>query len=114
MISAATIQAVLLGSGGLLGSTMAGVGAFRLLSAFPRGLMRIPASLEKGAELLERAVAAVETQNALTEQVLELKALVMSAREDIQRMSSEREHVGRELRLMSRKIDGISCYAQVE
>ena len=114
MISAATVQALLLGSGGFLGTCMAGVGAFRLFSAATHGILRVPASLEKGAEFMERAVHAVETQNAVTEQVMELKALLITTREEIMKMSNEREQIGRELRLMSRKIEGFSCYAQDE
>ena len=53
MVSAATVQALLLGSGGFLGTCMAGVGAFRLFSAATHGILRVPASLEKGAELGE-------------------------------------------------------------
>ena len=114
MISASTVQALLLGSGGFIGTSMAGVGAFRLFTAATRGLLRVPVSLEKGAEFMERAVQAVETQNAVTEQVMELKALLMTTREEILKMGNEREQIGRELRLMSRKIEGFSCYAQDE
>jgi len=39
MISAATVQALLLGSGGFIGTSMAGVGAFRLFTATTRGAM---------------------------------------------------------------------------
>jgi hypothetical protein len=56
----------------------------------------------------------VETQNAVSEQVMELKALLMATREEIMKMGNEREQIGRELRLMSRKIEGFSCYAQDE
>jgi capsid protein len=114
MISAATVQALLLGSGGFIGTSMAGVGAFRLFTAATRGLLRVPISLEKGAEFMERAVQAVETQNEVTEQVMELKALLMTTREEILKIGAEREQIGRELRLMSRKIEGFSCYAQDE
>jgi hypothetical protein len=114
MISAATVQAVLLGSGGFLGTCMAGVGAFRLFAAATRGVLRVPLSMEKGADCLERVVRAVETQNAVTDQVVELKGLLMTTREEILKMGSEREQFGRELRLMSRKIEGFSCYAQDE
>ena len=112
MISAATIQALLLGSGGFIGTSMAGVGAFRLFSTATRGVLRVPASLEKGAESLERAVQAVETQNMVSDQVMELKGLLMATREEIQRIAAEREHVGRELRLMSRKLEAFTCYVQ--
>ena len=114
MISAATVQALLLGSGGFLGTCMAGVGAYRLFSAATRGVMRVPISLEKGAECLERVVHAVETQNVVSDQVMELKGLLMTTREEILKMGNERELIGRELRLMSRKIEGFSCYAQEE
>jgi hypothetical protein len=114
MLSAATVQALLLGSGGFIGTCMTGVGAYRLFSAATRGVMRVPISMEKGAESLERMVQAIETQNAVTDQVMELKALLMTTREEILKIGSEREQIGRELRLMSRKIEGFSCYAQEE
>jgi hypothetical protein len=114
MISATEVQALLLGAGGFLGTSMAGVGAFRLFSAATRGVLRVPASLEKGAECLDRVVLAVETQNAVSDQVMELKGLLMTTREEIMKIGNEREQIGRELRLMSRKIEGFSCYAQDE
>ena len=112
MFSANELQALLLGSGGFLGTTMAGIGAYRLFSSTTRRLMRVPDSLEKGADSIERLVAAVETQNAVTGQVTELKALLMATREEIMKVMNEREQIGRELRLMSRKIESFSCYAQ--
>jgi hypothetical protein len=114
MISASSVQAILLGSGGFLGTCMAGVGAYKLFSATTRGMMRVPISMEKGAECLERVVRAVETQNLVSQQVMELKALLMATREEILKIGTEREQIGRELRLMSRKIEGFSCYAQDE
>jgi hypothetical protein len=114
MISPATIQAVLLGSGGFLGTSMAGVGAYRLFSSATRGVMRVPNSLEKGVDFLERAVRAVETQNAVSDQVMELKGLLMTTREEIMKMSNERELIGRELRLMARKIESLAAYGPDE
>ena len=114
MFSANEVQALLLGSGGFLGTCMAGVGAYRLFSAATRGVMRVPLSLEKGADSLERVVRALETQNAVSDQVMELKGLLMTTRDDILKMGTEREQIGRELRLRSRKIEGFSCYAQEE
>jgi hypothetical protein len=111
MVSANEIQALLLGSGGFLGTCMAGVGAYRMFSAATRGVMRVPLSLEKTAESLERVALAVETQNTVSDQVMELKGLLMTTREDILKMSNERELIGRELRLMSRKIEAFSCHA---
>ena len=114
MFSANEVQALLLGSGGFLGTCMAGVGAYRLFSAATRGVLRVPMSLEKGADSLERVVRAIESQNAVSDQVMELKGLLMTTRDDILKMGTEREQIGRELRLMSRKIEGFSCYAQEE
>jgi N-acyl-D-aspartate/D-glutamate deacylase len=112
MISASQIEALLLGSGGFLGTCMAGVGAFRLFSAATHGVLRVPISLEKGAESLQRVMIAIEAQNAVTDRVMEMKALLMATREEILKMASEREEFGRELRLMSRKIEAFACFAQ--
>jgi len=38
MISAAQLQALLLGSGGFIGTCMAGIGAYRLFAAATRGV----------------------------------------------------------------------------
>jgi hypothetical protein len=111
MISAVEIQALLLGSGGFLGTCMAGVGAYRLFSAATRGVLRVPVCLEKTADSMERMALAVETQNTVSDQVMELKGLLMTTREEILKMGTEREQIGRELRLMSRKIEAFSCYA---
>ena len=56
MINANQIQALLLGSGGFIGTCMAGVGAYKMFSAATRGVLRVPASLEKGADCMERVV----------------------------------------------------------
>jgi hypothetical protein len=114
MITASQIQALLIGAGGFLGTSMAGVGAYRLFAAATRGFMRVPLSLEKGADSLERVVQAVETQNAVSDQVMELKGLLMATREEIMKMGNEREQIGRELRLMSRKIETFTCFAADE
>ena len=114
MFPARDIQELMLGAGGFIGTCMAGVGAYRLFSAATRGVMRVPTCLEKGAEALERVVQVVETHNAVSDQVIELKTLLMATREEILKIASEREQIGRELRLMSRKIEAFSCYAQDE
>ena len=114
MISASELQALLLGSGGFIGTTMAGIGAYRLFAGATRGVLRVPASLETTAESLERVAQAVETQNLVSEQVMELKGLLMATREEIIKIGNDRELVGRELRLMSRKIEAFCCYAQEE
>jgi len=103
---------LLSGAGVMLGTGMAGVGAYRLFAAAGRGMMRVPTSLERGAESLERVARAVETQNLVSNQVTELKALLMATREEIVKVAGEREQVGRELRLMSRKIESMACYQE--
>ncbi len=112
MIAAAEIQALLMGAGGFLGASMAGVGAYRLFSGATREVLRIPGSLEKSAESLERVAGAIETQNLVSDQVMELKGLMMATREEVAKIAAEREQIGRELRLMSRKIEHVLSYAQ--
>ena len=114
MTSARDIQELLLGAGGFLGTCMAGVGAYRLFSGAARGAMRMPTSMEKTAEYLGRVAQAVESQNVVSEQVMELKALLMTTREDILKIAAEREQIGRELRLMSRKIEACGSYVEEE
>ena len=63
---------------------------------------------------MERVVQGVETQNAVSNQVSELKGLLMATREEIMKMSSERELIGRELRLMSRKIEGFRAMRRMK
>ena len=111
MMSANELQALLIGSGGFIGTTMAGIGAYRLFAAATRGVMRVPTSLETTAECLSRVAQAVETQNLVSDQVMELKGLLMATREEIIKIGNDRELVGRELRLMSRKIEAFSCFA---
>jgi exonuclease VII small subunit len=112
LVSATEIQALLLGAGGFVGTSMAGIGAYRLCAVASRGIMRIPTSLERGADALERSVRALEMQNAVSAQVVELKGLMTATRDDIQKIMLERQEIGRELRIMSRKIEGFSCHAQ--
>lgn len=114
MISATEIQALLMGAGGFLGASMAGVGAYRLFSGASRELAQIPGSLQSGAASLERVAEAVETQNLVSDQVMELKGLMMATREEVAKIAAEREQIGRELRLMSRKIDHAVSYAEEE
>jgi hypothetical protein len=38
----------------------------------------------------------------------------MATREEIQKIANEREQIGRELRLMSRKIEHVSSYGEEE
>jgi hypothetical protein len=112
MISAAEIQAMLLGAGGFVGTSMAGIGAYRFFSRASNGVLTIPSSLQRGAEALERSVKVAETHNALSTTVTELKGMLTATREDIQKVMLERQEIGRELRIMSRKIEGFSCYAE--
>jgi hypothetical protein len=114
MVNAPEIQALLLGAGGFVGTSVAGLGAYRFFAGASRGIMRIPASLERGADALERSVKAAEMHNAVGAMVVELKGLMTATRDDIQKVMLERQEIGRELRIMSRKIGGFSCYAEDE
>jgi hypothetical protein len=114
MINAPEIQALLLGAGGFVGTSVAGLGAYRFFAGASRGVMRIPVSLERGAVALERSVKAAEMNNAVATMVLELKGLIGATRDDIQKIMLERQEIGRELRIMSRKIEGFTCHAQEE
>jgi hypothetical protein len=114
MISASEIQAWMLGAGGFLGTSMAGVGAYRLFSGAARHVAQIPVSLERGADALERSAQASEMHNAVGAMVVELKAMLTATREDIQKITVERQEIGRELRIMSRKIEGFCCHAEDE
>jgi len=112
MITAPEIQAILLGAGGFVGTSVAGLGAYRFFAGASRGIMKIPACLERGADALERSVRAAEAQNAMSGMVVDLKGMLAATREDIQKIMIERQEIGRELRIMSRKIEGFDCYAQ--
>jgi hypothetical protein len=114
MVSAPEIQALLLGAGGFVGTSVAGLGAYRFFAGASRGIMKIPATLQRGAEALERSVKAAEMNNAVSATVLELKGLLMATREDLHKIMLERQEIGRELRIMSRKIGGFSCYGEDE
>lgn len=108
MISASGVQAILLGAGGFFGSTMAGVGVFRLFNAGAEQIKRIPSSLERQAEAAERTALAIEDQSVVLSQVLELKGLLMTTNAEIKTIRGEREEIGRELRIMRRRIEGIN------
>ena len=114
MISASAIQDLLLGAGGFVGTSMAGLGAYRFFAGAAQGFMKIPASLERGADALERSVKAAENHHAVEAKVVELKGLLTATREDIQKVMQERQEIGRELRIMSRKLEESNCYAQDE
>jgi hypothetical protein len=112
MVSANEIQALLLGAGGFVGTSMAGLGAYRFFAGASHGIMRIPLSLERGADAMERSVKAAEMNNSVHATILELKGLLTATREDLHKIILERQEIGRELRIMSRKIGGFSSYGE--
>jgi hypothetical protein len=105
MFTAAELQALLIGGGSAVGVSMAGIGAYKFFSAGAHQIRRIPASLERGAEAMERGVKAIENQSAILTQVLELKDLTIKMLGQIAEVRNEREEIGRELRIMSRRIE---------
>lgn len=73
MIDANAIQAVLLGSGGFIGTAMAGVGAFRLFNSGARIIERVPTALERSAEAQERQAVVAEQNAELAKMLYDLR-----------------------------------------
>ena len=112
--SAVELKELLVGAGAFMVSTMSGIGIYRFFSSGARQITRIPHSLERSAEANERMVRAVEAQSSILTQVLEVKDLQLKMLTEIQQVREERQEIGRELRIMSRKIEGFACHASEE
>ena len=113
MINAADIQAFLLGGGGALGMSMAGIGVYRLCSSAARRFGEVPQALTIGAAELGRMRVAVERDQSMAHRVVEQGGILKVIQEDIAKIRSEREEIGRELRLMSRRLENVN-YAPTE
>jgi hypothetical protein len=107
MIDPAMVQAVLLGSGGFICTTMAGVGAFRLCNSGAKRIAQIPVALASGAEELARLRQAVERDQSMVCLVTEQAGVLKAIRDDIAIVKSEQEQFHRELRIISRKTEGL-------
>jgi len=114
MFNANDVQAVLLGAGGFLGTTMAGIGFMRLCNSTAKRIGQIPIALTNGAEELGRMRmelsslrAAVESDQTEVLLIRQMSGTLKSIQEDITLMKEEREQFGREFRLIARKIEGL-------
>ena len=98
----------LAGTGGLVGGSMAGIGAFRMFNAFGRKASQMPEAIIKGVEELGKLRMAVENDQSMRTLVVEQGELLKEIREDVHSMKEERDLVGRELRIISRKIEAVN------
>jgi hypothetical protein len=105
MIDASAVQSLLMGSGTFIGTTMTGIGAYRLLNNASKKITRMPDTLEAGVRELSRTAAAIEQQSALLTQVVEIKGVIDAMRQDVSKVLGERTEISRELRIMARKIE---------
>ena len=111
MISANDIQAVLLGAGGFLGATMAGVGVYRMMTSISQRFVKLPDVLDAGVEALRRTAMAIESQSTLAGQVAVMAERLEKVHHNLLEMRDEREMWGRELRIMARRFEGLSLTA---
>jgi hypothetical protein len=113
MISANEIQAVLLGAGGFIGTSMAGIGAYRFFMSGAHKIAQIPVTLDRGAQELEKLRIAVENDTTLNNLVVEQGGILKDIRESIELIKQERQEISRELRIMARRVEGV-CYTVPE
>jgi hypothetical protein len=106
MITAGDIQAVLLGGGGFIGTTMAGIGFYRLCISGAKRIGQIPVALTTAAEELTKLRAAVETDQSMVCLVTKQGGVLDALREDNVKIMAEIELFHRELRLISRRSEG--------
>lgn len=106
------VQGYLLGAGVCAGVAAAGLGAYRLFLRASRSVLVIPSHLERCASALERSVLAMEEHNSLGNMVLEIRKLLVATRDDINRDTAEHENFRRELRILSRRMEGERIYVQ--
>ena len=108
MITAAGVQQILLGAGGFLGTTMAGVGFFRLCNSTAKRIGQIPVALSTAGDELSKLREAIESDQTMKKMVIEQGVILADIREKVQQIQNNREEVSRELRSMSRKIEGVT------
>lgn len=107
MVTAGDIQSVLLGAGGFIGTTMAGVGFYRLCISGAQKIGQIPVALISGAEELSRLREAVERDQSMVCLVTEQSGVLKALRDDNAKILQQFEDFHREFRIMSRKYEGI-------
>lgn len=107
MITAGDVQAVLLGAGGFIGTTMAGIGFYHLCISGAKRVGQIPVALTTGAEELSRLREAVERDQSMVCLVTEQGGVLKALRDDNAAILKEIEQFHRELRLISRRSEGL-------
>ena len=115
MFSAADIQAVLLGTGGGLGTMMAGIGVLRLCNSGAKRIAEIPQALNTAAnelpmlrgELVELRKVVAADQSMIAMQV-EQSGVLKAIRDDNAAMKEQFDLLHRELRILARKSEGLS------
>ena len=106
------LRSFLIEAGIFAGTFAAGVGAYRFFIRAMRNLVSLPGQMERCACALEHSIGVMEKNNATGTTVVELRNLVVATRDDLNRAKSEQEHVRREIRILARRIEGYSLYAQ--
>lgn len=105
MFDASAVQAVLLGAGGFLGTTMAGIGFYRLCMSGAKRIEQIPVALVSGAEELAKLRQAVERDQSMVCLVTEQSGVLKALREDNAKILQQFEEFHREFRIISRKYE---------
>jgi hypothetical protein len=111
MITAAEIQAVLLGGGGAISMILAGIGILRLCNSGATYIGRIPVALTTGAEELAKLRLAVERDQSMVNLVTQQAGVLQCMREDQAKTLGEIELLHREMRIFARKVE-VSGYVE--
>jgi hypothetical protein len=106
------LRSFLIEAGIFVGTFSAGLGAYRFFIRAMRNLVSLPGQMERCACALEHSIGVMEKHNAMGTMMGELTNLVVATRDDLNRAKSEQEHFRREIRILARRIEGYSIYAQ--
>jgi hypothetical protein len=112
MTLALGLRSFLIEAGIFVGTIASGIGAYRFFIRAMRNLVSLPDQMERCACALEDSIGIMEKHNTLGTMVGELTNLVVATRDDLNRAKSEQEHFRREIRILARRIEGYSIYAQ--
>jgi hypothetical protein len=107
MIDPTTVRDILLGAGGFISCTMAGIGFFRLCDSGAKRIAQIPVTLSTGAEELGKLRLAVERDQSIVTLVVEQGGVLKAMRDDTAAIKMELDQFHRELRILSRKYEGL-------
>jgi hypothetical protein len=113
MTLAMGIQGILLEAGVFVGACAAGLGACGFFMKAAHSVRMLPGQIERCACAMEHSVVAMEKHNSLGTLVLELRNLVVATRDDLNRERAEHDMFRREIRILSRRMEGQQLYAQI-